>query len=689
MSPPASAPASASDSWALRAELPALAALLAVAAVNGALLLLGHRTYFAQPDDTGQFWAWYQKAASVIHSGALPLWDANTLAGHSFVGEAQTGVFYPLNLIWLAVLGSAAGIGTRRLDLLVVVHLLIASTGFYALARSFRVGRLAAVIAGVVFAYTGVVFARTVAQTAIFFGLALVPWAVFFAHRQLETARLRFAVGAGAAVGLGVLAGHFQPPFHALLLIGLLYVLTPGLRPELPARARGLGTTLGVAALVALPQLVYTLPYLGRAYRFTGETAPTPPGGTVSFTTFSQLYSAGPDSALSLIDPSRYPVADANELFVGLAGLVVLLVGVGLWRRVRAQAGRYALPLCAAVVVGALAMLGQWTLFARVLYALPLVSQVRELARYSIMVHVGLCLVLAFTLQAIGAGWRPGRRFVAIAAAGGLVVADGIYLAADRAPDGTRWFGVQVLLGGLVLVVLASGARWRRVPVLALVGALVAGAALANGTRVLPRTSSPLYPARYFARTPVITYVERACAGHRTLLLDDALPRNIGDVFRGIRTQNGYGATGQSSWWELTSTSSYTGPAQTRLLDLRCIVARNPIAVAGYHVGLHDAGAGITVYVDDTTSPVNTPALQPVAATTLHLSDRDVRYAVDLPRPTTVVVSAIVYPGWHLRVDGVGRDGQSLRVGGVPVFPEVALGPGRHVLDYSWSGWPA
>jgi hypothetical protein len=62
---------------------------------------------------------------------------------------------------------------------------------------------------------------------------------------------------------------------------------------------------------------------------------------------------------------------------------------------------------------------------------------------------------------------------------------------------------------------------------------------------------------------------------------------------------------------------------------------------------------------------------------------------VDLSRPTTVVVSAIIYPGWHLQVDGHRVNAGSFRVGNVPIFPEVALGSGRHTLEYSWSGWPA
>lgn len=685
----------------MRREAPAVLILMVVAAVNVAILVLGHRTYFAAPDNTDQFWAWYQKADAVLHSGVFPLWDANTLAGHSFVGESQTGVFYPLNILWLLLLGGPYGIGARRLDMLVVLHLLLASVGFYALARSFLVRRLPAVIAAVVFAYTGVVFARTTGQTAIFFGLALVPWAVFFAHRHLETGRSRFAVGTGVAIGLGVLAGHFQPPFHAALLVVLLYAFTAfrprkARRAELRLRLSGLVITLAVATLVALPQLAYTLPYLSRAYRFVGSGPPVPPGGSVSFATFSELYSGGPESFLSLLDPQRFPVPDGNELFLGLAALAVLVAGgIVAHGSIRAQMGRYCASLTACALVGALAMLGPWTFLPRVLYALPLVAEVRELARYSIMLHLVLCLLLAFALQAISLEWfrqnsdRARRNGYVVAAVGGFIAIDGIYLVVDHAPGSSSWFGIQMLLGGLALLVLMVGARTSRVPLVALLGLLIVGASLQNGTRILGYTSSPLYPPHYYARTPAITYAERACAGHRTLVLEQALPTNVGDVFRGLHTQNGYGATLYAPFFEFISASSWTSPEQTRLLDLRCIVTRSPLILAGYHVGFRDSAHGVTVYVDDDTSPLNTPQLQPVSTTVLKEADRRLLYAVDLTRATTIIVSAVVYPGWHLQVDGHRVNAGSFRVGTVPVFPEVMLGPGRHTLEYSWSGWPA
>jgi hypothetical protein len=272
---------------------------------------------------------------------------------------------------------------------------------------------------------------------------------------------------------------------------------------------------------------------------------------------------------------------------------------------------------------------------------------------------------------------------------GAFAAVTGIYLLINRAPASTGWFAVQVLLGGCALLVLAAGVRRWRLPLVPLLGLLIVAACLHNGLRVLGTTSSPLYPPRYFARTSAITYAEQACAGHRTLLLDESLPRNVGDVYRRIRTQNSYEATLHVPFFDFTSASSWASPEQTRLLDLRCIIARNPLAVPGYRVGDRDTTRNVTVYIDSTTSPLNTPQARPVPATVLRDDDRDKRYRVDLARPTSVVISAIVYPGWHVQVDGRRVKVGAFRVGKVDVFPEVMLGSGPHTLEYSWSGWPS
>ena len=672
--------------------------LVAVSLIQAVILLAGHRTYFSYPDNSLQFWPWYQKFAASLSGGSLPLWDLNTSAGHSFVGETQTGVFYPLNLIWLGLFGGAQGIGARRLDMLVVLHFLLASSGFYALARSFRLRQLACFIAAITFAYAGALPGRAIGQTAIFFGLALLPWAVFCAHRYLETGRKWWPPAAGAVVGLSLLAGHFQPPFHALLCIVLLYALTgtpPGIPRSTVVRARlfAFVTTLLVAVLVALPQLVYSLPYLGRAVRFIGPGPPVLPGHPIGFHTFANAYSGGPQSFLSLLDPQAFSVPDDNDLFLGLAGFVVLAVcwvsaPRHLWHRI----GRYRAPLLAILLIGATAMVGSWTVLPRLLYVIPFVNEIRELARYAVMVVLVLCLMLAFGfdwLQREGVKSRLVSRLLLVLAA--AILLNGVYLAFDPPPGGDRWFGIQLVLASGALAACARLGEWRhqREVRLAALGLLVVTSALYGGIRYVGRTDSPLYPPKQFARTPTITFLEQNCAGHRTLILDQALPQNVGDVFRAIHTENGYGATMHLSLYEFVTHVDPASAEGSALLDLRCIVAHHPITTAGYGLAFSNSSNGDLVYLNPTTSAVNTTSFRPVPVTILRQRDRELAYRITSRRARRVIVSAIAYPGWKLTLDGSSVPARFFNVGGTHVFPEVDVRAGTHTLSYSWSGWPS
>jgi hypothetical protein len=46
-----------------------------------------------------QSYSWLNFAASSIHKGILPIWDPYRFSGNTFIGEMQTGLFYPLKFL--------------------------------------------------------------------------------------------------------------------------------------------------------------------------------------------------------------------------------------------------------------------------------------------------------------------------------------------------------------------------------------------------------------------------------------------------------------------------------------------------------------------------------------------------------------------------------------------------------------
>ena len=75
-----------------------------------------------------QSYSWFNFAATSIHKGILPIWDPYRFSGNTFIGEMQTGLFYPLKfLVYILPLDANGMVPERAYSALyVVTHLLAA-----------------------------------------------------------------------------------------------------------------------------------------------------------------------------------------------------------------------------------------------------------------------------------------------------------------------------------------------------------------------------------------------------------------------------------------------------------------------------------------------------------------------------------------------------------------------------------
>lgn len=83
--------------------------------------------------DLAQFlYPTYSFAAAWWRRGVMPLWNPYLFAGAPFVGDAQSGIFYPLNLLTFFL---SSPLTFRDLELLSILHFFIAGAGMYAFLR--------------------------------------------------------------------------------------------------------------------------------------------------------------------------------------------------------------------------------------------------------------------------------------------------------------------------------------------------------------------------------------------------------------------------------------------------------------------------------------------------------------------------------------------------------------------------
>ena len=102
-------------------------------------------------DTLNQFAAWRAFAAERLRAGDLPLWNPFTYGGQPFLGGFQSALFYPPNLVFLALPLE------RALNLSFALHLAWLGAGTFAWARGRGMGVLAACLVGLVFPASGVV----------------------------------------------------------------------------------------------------------------------------------------------------------------------------------------------------------------------------------------------------------------------------------------------------------------------------------------------------------------------------------------------------------------------------------------------------------------------------------------------------------------------------------------------------
>jgi hypothetical protein len=405
--------------------------------------------------------------------GVLPVWDPWTFAGSPLLSLHQAGVLYPPN--WLHVVLPPV----TAENLVVASAFVVAAVGAWLLARRLTDDPVAATAAGLAFGLSGFLFAH-VGHGSIIATAAWLPWGLWGLDLVIERLTpARLAAGAGA-VALGVFAGHSQMWLFSVLVLGgwgfARTVADRRLRPVLLAAAViAAGTALGAV------QLLPVLATLGESDRQTLEfveaTAFSLDPKHAPVLVFPYVFGnnvGGFFGARATGGPFTIPyLAEGSfteiSAYVGAAAFVLAGAGLGAVRRDR-RAG----ALVAVGVVVALVALGDSTPVADLVYALPVLGQLRSWGRYAVGLDLVVALLAAYgvaELRAVGEGAARRRRAAAIRAVvalGVLVVIAGIVrtlgdydLIRVLRGDFVAAVGIPLAAAAVAALAAVASVRWR------------------------------------------------------------------------------------------------------------------------------------------------------------------------------------------------------------------------------------
>ena len=449
---------STADDWLTTGRFALLLGLLIVATFPG--VLFGGTTFIFR--DFGMF----SYPVAFFHRQCcwrgefLLLWNPFNNCGLPFLAQWNTLTLYPFSLIYLLLPLKWS------LSFFCLAHLFWGGLGMYFLAQRWTHHRLAAGLAGVIFAFNGLSlnFLMWPSHVATF---SWLPWVVWLGQRAWREGGKALLWGT-AAGAMQMLAGGPETIVATwmilLVLAGGDWICEKELRRGLVLRFLGMGL---LVALVCAVQLLPFLELLSHSQRDKGYSASShdwcmPFWGWANF--LVPLFRSSPTAQGVFMQNGQYWT---SSYYAGIG--TVLLAAAAVWRvrdwRVRAMA--------ALVLLGLVLALGDSTLLYRGLHlCFPGLGFVRYPVKFVIFVLALAPLLAAFGLAALAGKNRPESQFEVVTLllmlllAGAIVAVDWKSSMPEDAWRATWQSGLSravflVLAFASAAVMLRSSGHWR------------------------------------------------------------------------------------------------------------------------------------------------------------------------------------------------------------------------------------
>ncbi len=329
------------------------------------MLLQGDAVLLSSPrsDMLLQYLPWRVFGFGEMARGNLALWNPHLFSGRPFLGDFQSALLYPPNLVHLLLPHRLA------INLTFVAHLWLAGTLVWAWGRRSGLTRPAATLAGLV----GMLGAPLLlhVEGGHLTHVCTIAWTPAVLLCLDEAIRARAAAGVRAAAGwvlaamaataLQVLAGHPQFAYYTAL-VSLAFAAAHVLAPSLAARP-GTGSSTAFLGARAWPLLAWVGAWIGGAALAAAqvlagvETALESSRWQTASAAFSATFSLPAENLLTLIAPHLFGGAGhayfgrwyAWEVTVFVGGATVVLAALARGRRARLEAAIVLLALVVAL----------------------------------------------------------------------------------------------------------------------------------------------------------------------------------------------------------------------------------------------------------------------------------------------------------------------------------------------------
>jgi len=394
-------------------------------------------------DLSSQTIPWYEFGFGELRQGNLPLWNPHLFSGLPYLGGFQSALFYPPNLLYLALPMTTA------VNLIIALHIALLGLFMFLWASRRGLHPLACFTSAALMMFSGPCFLRLYAgHLASFTTMAWIPLVFLAIDAYLSTRRPGWCYAGVAAITMMILAGEAQYVFRTVVATGAYTIIhLAGERRRLQA-SLGIIAMFGGAAALSAAQLLPGAVAIAESVR--SRRLPQ---------AFAATFSLPPENLLTFLAPGFFGDMTTLSywgktyqwevsLFFGVTGLVLAICGQRYGVR---STKRFSLSM---VLIMLLLALGSHSpLFGFLYSVVPGFDRFRGNAKFNVHAMLFLALLAGIGLDSLlRSGQRPARVPAFLAAAGvTLAVTATVLLSPDatgRSPSWWRGFMQGAQLSG-------------------------------------------------------------------------------------------------------------------------------------------------------------------------------------------------------------------------------------------------
>lgn len=537
-------------------------------------LLLGY-------EGVDQAYAWLNFWISTVRRGIWPIWDPFTFSGHAFAGEMQTGAFYPLYAVFLAIPFHHGVFSPQAYHIFYALTHFLCAWFTYLLARELAMSPFAALVSGICFSLGGIL-GRLPEWPHLLQSGIWMPLIFLLLLRALNSSQLKGALAfsglCGLSIAMAILAGGLHMVIMELIVVVSACVFYAATSSRIRSHSRALSPgpawpgpawpgsewircstvalcSAGVAIAGGAVQLLPSMEYSRLALRFSGGVV-LPATQKIPY---NYLVDAlWPHSFLGLLIPAFAGSPGSGEYLSPYLGVLPLLLAVvGAWRRWDCLWVRY---LSGLVIAACLYSIGSFSFLHGILYAItPFLWLAREADRFMFLADFGIALLAGFGLDVLfshvpsgsWAAFNNVLKWIAVASLAAL-----FYPFVLGKGDLGAWISFSLLLILLTYGLyryIAGGNRgqWARFLVIALIIFDLGGFNWTEANKITVGAQGHDEMSRLLSLRGAVDFLGSRPRPFRTEWAIDFAP-NIGDMF-GVEETGGTGVTLQIDYSKLKS----------------------------------------------------------------------------------------------------------------------------------------